>query len=186
LLPAEQVVNGHAQSLGFGIQQRVFDGAERLGAQPVRGGSRGGRKGGVEALVVVYGLADQPVGIPLDDGREAGRPEGLVEFAPANDTVFRDKLEKVVIASSGIAGQRFDPLDLHGSHLSLRVGSLATASLPFYLSNPRLVRGHQQALCYGACPRAPSAPATLGDAWVVPGQGERWGTLTRSPPGAHT
>src|SRR5215218_1685961 len=33
---------------------------------------------------------------------------------------------------------------------------------------------------------AQQAPATLGDAWVVPGQGECWGRDTRSPPGAHT
>src|SRR5215210_8275696 len=127
LLPAKQVVDGHTQGLGFGVQQRIFDGTERLSAQSVRGGSRGSRKGGVEALMVVYRLANQSAGVPLDDGREPGRPEGLVEFAPANDAVIGDELYKVVVAPSGITGQRFDPLDFHRSKLSLRGRSLATA-----------------------------------------------------------
>src|SRR5215204_7729309 len=128
LLPAKQVVDRHTQGLGFGVQQRIFDGTERLGAQSVRGGSRGSRKGGIEALMVVYRLADQTVSIPLDDGREPGRPEGLVEFAPADDAVIGDELEKVIVTPSGIAGQRFDPLDFHRVELSLRAGCLATAS----------------------------------------------------------
>src|SRR5829696_10143090 len=120
LLPTKQVVDGHAQSLGFAVQQRIFYGTERLGAQSVRSGSRGSRKGGVEALMVVYRLADQSVSIPLDDGREPGGPEGLVEFAPADDPVIGDELEKVIVTPSGIAGQRFDPLDFHRLELSFR------------------------------------------------------------------
>ena len=65
LLTAKQVVDGHAQGLGFGVQQRVFDGAERLGAQSVRSGSRGSRKGGIEALMVVYVVLSVPVVLAL-------------------------------------------------------------------------------------------------------------------------
>jgi hypothetical protein len=106
---------------------------------PYGSGSRGRREGGIEALMVVYRLADQSIGIPLDDGREPGRPEGLVEFAPANDAVIGDELEKVIVTPSGIAGQRFDPLDFHGSCLSLLVGFLETASQSLFLSTQPLV-----------------------------------------------
>jgi hypothetical protein len=47
--------------------------------------------------MVVYRLANQPGGIPLDDAREPGRSEGLVEFAPANDAIIGDELEKVIV-----------------------------------------------------------------------------------------
>jgi hypothetical protein len=54
----------------------------------------------------------------------------LVDFArAANDAIIGDELEKVIVTPSGIAGQRFDPLDFHRLELSLRAGSLATASL---------------------------------------------------------
>src|SRR5215203_2845219 len=134
LLPAKQVVDGHAQCLGFGVQQRIFDGTERLGAQSVRSGSRGSRKDGIEALMVVYRLADQSVSIPLDDGREPGGPEGLVEFAPADDPVVGDELEKVIVTPSGIAGQRFYPLDSHRLELSPRAGYLVSASRSLFSS----------------------------------------------------
>ena len=171
LLTAEQVVDRHAQSFGFGVQQRVLDGTERLGAQPVRGRSRGGRKGGIEALVVVYRLADQPVGIPLDDGREPGGSEGLVEFAPADDAVVGDELEEVVVAPSGVAGQRFDPLDFYGSCLSLRVGSLVTASRLLCLSIQPLVLAwtSTSAMLWGVhspSKRACNARRRLGGAWA--------------------
>src|SRR5919112_4439454 len=155
LLPAKQVVDGHAQGLGFGVQQRIFDGTERLSAQSVRRGSRGGRKGGVETLMVVYLLADQSVSIPLYDGREPGRPENLVEFAPADDALIGDELEKVIVTPSGIAGQRFDPLDFHRFELSFRAGSSSTASRSLYLSprHPRFAQGHQK-LLLGGRPRS--------------------------------
>ena len=89
--------------------------------------------------MVVYRLANQPGGIPLDDGREPGGSEGLVEFAPADDAVVGDELEEVGVAPSGVAGQRFDPLDFYGSCLSLRVGSLVTASRSLCLSTQPLV-----------------------------------------------
>src|SRR5215211_656817 len=155
LLPAKQIVDGHAQGLGFGVQQRVLDGTERLSAQSVRSWSRGGRKGGVETLMVVYCLADKSVSIALDDGREPGGPEGLVEFAPADDPVVGDELEKVIVTPSGIAGQRFDPLDFHRLELSFRAGSSSTASRSLYLStrHPRFAQGHQK-LLLGGRPRS--------------------------------
>src|SRR5829696_9145885 len=167
LLPTKQVVDGHAQSLGFGVQQRIFYGTERLGAQSVRSGSRGSRKGGVEALMVVYRLADQSVSIPLDEGREPGRPEGLVEFAPAHHPVIGEELEKVIVTPSGIAGQRFDALDFHRLELSFRAGSSSTASRSLYLStrHPRFAQGHQK-LLLGGRPR--SARRAHG-AYMMPG-----------------
>src|SRR5918995_2025937 len=160
LLTAKQVVDGHAQGLGFGVQQRVFDGAERLGAQSVRSGSRGSRKGGIEALMVVYRLADQSVSIPLDDGREPGRPEGLVEFAPADDPVIGDELEKVIVTPSGIAGQRFDPLDFHRLELSFRAESLSTASRSLCLSIQPPVRAGTSERHYWAGGPAPQDALT--------------------------
>jgi hypothetical protein len=90
--------------------------------------------------MVVYRLANQAAGIPLDDSREAGRPEGLVEFAPANDTVISDKLEKMVVAPPGITGQCFNTLNFHHVALSLHAGSLATASQSLFLSTQPPVR----------------------------------------------
>jgi hypothetical protein len=183
LLTAKQVVDGHAQGLGFGVQQRVFDGTERLGAQSVRSGSRGGRKSGVEALMVVYLLADQTVSIPLDDGREPGRPEGLVEFAPADDAVIGDELEKMIVTPSGIAGQRFDPLDYHRPGSSLGAGSLSTASRWLYSSTrPRFTQGHKK-LLLGGRPR--SARRAHG-ACVMPLEDTAGGTHAKSKTRAST
>src|SRR5919106_1817004 len=149
----------------FGVQQRVFDGTERLGAQSVRSGSRGGRKSGVEALMFVYLLADQTVSIPLDDGREPGRPEGLVEFAPADDAVIGDELEKMIVTPSGIAGQRFDLLDLHRPGSSLGAGSLSTASRWLYsATRPRFTQGQQNAIIGRAAPLRKARPRRLRDA----------------------
>src|SRR5215207_1012946 len=160
LLPAKQVVDGHAQGLGFGVQQRVLDGTERLGAQSIRGGSRGSRKGGIEALMVVYRLADQSVSVPLNDGREPGGAEGLVEFAPADDPVIGDELEKVIVTPSGIAGQRFDPLDSHRPGSSLRAGSLSTASRSPFLSIQPPVRAGPSERYYWASSSAPQDALT--------------------------
>src|SRR5215207_9723449 len=160
LLPAKQVVDGHAQGLGFGVHQRVLDSTERLGAQSIRGGSRGSRKGGIEALMVVYCLADQSVSVPLDDGREPGGPEGLVEFAPADDPVIGDELEKVIVTPSGIAGQRFDPLDSHRPGSSLRAGSLSTASRSPFLSIQPPVRAGPSERYYWASSSAPQDALT--------------------------
>src|SRR5215216_7133969 len=169
LLPAKQVVDGHTQGLGFGVQQRVLDGAERLGAQSVRSGSCGGRKGGIEALMIVYRLANQSASIPLDDGREPGRPEGLVEFAPADDAVIGDKLEKVIVTPSGIAGQRFDPLDFHRLELSFRAGFLSTASRSLFSSIQPPVRAWaSEAIIGRAAPLRKTRLRRLGDAWVMP------------------
>src|SRR5215204_720979 len=118
--------------------------------------------------MVVYCLANQSAGIPLDNGREPGRPEGLVEFAPANDAVIGGELYKVVVAPSGITGQRFDPLDFHRSKLSLRAGSLATASRSLFLSTqpPSLCMRIRRLLLGGRSCFASRARAT----WPTPGQ----------------
>ena len=136
--------------------------------------------------MVVYRLANQAAGIPLDDSRKAGRPEGLVEFAPANDTLFSDKLEKMVVAPPGITGQCFNPLDLHHVALSLHAGSLATASQSlscplspqFGHADQTVIIGWTSLLCKPRLRR-------LADAWVMLGEGECGGEGTWPLPGAH-
>jgi hypothetical protein len=46
----------------------------------------------------------------------------------------------VIVTPSGIAGQRFDPLDFHRLELSFRAGSLVTASRSLFLSTRPPVR----------------------------------------------
>ena len=136
---AEEVVHRDAERLRLRVEQRVLDRAERLAAQAVRRRPRGRRERAADRLVVVHVAPGQPLGVAPDDRREAGRPEALVELAPAHDAGVRDELEEVVRAPAAVAGQRLEALDPHPGifeHVSTPRPPISD-SCPFCRCGPR-------------------------------------------------
>ena len=93
-LAAEQFVAGHAEQLALGIEQGVFDRAERL--RDDAAGSRGGspRTAPHKFARAEEFLPDYARGQTLDRRADAWRAKTFVEFAPANDAVFRGDLDE--------------------------------------------------------------------------------------------
>ena len=87
-LAAEQFVAGHAQELALGVEQRVFDGAERQRHHAAGGGPRRRGQFGKDPLMRDHVLPDDAAGQPLDRGADARRAEPLVIFAPADHAVL--------------------------------------------------------------------------------------------------
>ena len=107
-LAAEQLVAGHAERLGLGVEQRVLDGAERLRDDAAGRGPRRRSKLGVDALVLDRVWPTTRARQALDHGADARRAEALVELAPADDAVVGRELDEVVVAPAGVAGERLD------------------------------------------------------------------------------
>ena len=112
-LAAEQLVAGHAQRLGLGVEQRVLDRAQRLRDHAAGGGPRRAIELGKDALVLRRrsGRPRAPDSRSID-GADAGRAEPLVELAPADDAVVGRQLDEVVVPPAGVAGEDFDACDL--------------------------------------------------------------------------
>src|SRR5882757_2519040 len=107
-LATEQVVAGHAERLGLDVEQRVLDGAERQRHHAAGGRPRRGEQFRVDPLVLERILADHARREAFDRRRHAGRAKTLVIFAPTDDAVFGHDLDEVVVAPTGVAGERFD------------------------------------------------------------------------------
>ena len=102
-LAAQEVVAGHAQGLGLGVQQGVLDGADAHGHDPGHRLPGPGMQACVDAFDIMDPFADHHAGKPLDDGGNADGPLVLVVFAPTHDAVFRGDLDEVVVAPPGVA-----------------------------------------------------------------------------------
>ena len=107
-LAAEQLVARHAERLGLGVEERVLDGAERLGDHAAGAGPGGAVEVGIDALVLADRLADDARGQPMDHGADAGRAEALRELAPADDAAVGGELDEMVVAPARIAAERLD------------------------------------------------------------------------------
>ena len=114
-LAAEQLVAGHAQRLGLGVEQGILDGAERLGDDAAGAGTRRPVEIGIDALVLADRLADDAAAQLVDDRGQARRAEPFRKLAPADDALVRRELDEVVVAPAGIAGQRLYARDFHGA-----------------------------------------------------------------------
>src|SRR5690349_3250475 len=118
-LAAQQFVAGHAEGLGLGIEERVLDGAQRLGDDAARARARDGVQFLVDAFMLADRLPQHARAQLLDDVADAGGTETFVEFAPTDRTIIGAELDKVVVAPARIAGQRFHRLHFR-SHCLLR------------------------------------------------------------------
>ncbi len=107
-LAAEQLVAGHPEQFCFGVEQRVLDRTQRLRNDAA--GRRAGRREqfGIDALVLIYILSDHASREALDRRPDAGRAKAFVEFAPADDVVFRGDFDEVVVSPAGVAGEQFN------------------------------------------------------------------------------
>lgn len=114
-LAAEKRMAGNAQGPGLGVEERVLDRPHRLSDDTAGGRPRGAIEGLVDALVSAHGLADDKRGKPLDHRPDAGGAEPLVELAPAHHPVVGGQLDEMIVAPAGVAGQRRDACNLHGS-----------------------------------------------------------------------
>jgi hypothetical protein len=120
-LAAEQLVAGHAEAPGLGVEQRVLDGAQRLADDAAGAGPGGAVKVGVDALVLAHRLADDPRRQPLDHRPDAGRAEPFRELAPTDDGAVGAELHELVVAPARIAGERLHARDLHAFSLGEEV-----------------------------------------------------------------
>ena len=107
-LAAEQFVAGYSERFCFRVEQRIFDGAERLRHDAAGGGTGRCEQLGIDAFVLKRVLAHHPRREAPDRGTEPGRTETFVKFTPADDAVLGGELDKVVVPPAGIAGQQFD------------------------------------------------------------------------------
>src|SRR5262245_49319565 len=108
-LATQQFVTGHPERLGFGIQQRILDGPERLGHHAARAGSRQAMQLLIDALVLADRLSNDAWRQALDNAAYARRAKAFIEFAPAHHAIAGGELDEVVVAPPRIAGQRLDP-----------------------------------------------------------------------------
>src|SRR5271166_562018 len=106
-LAAEELVAGHAQQLGLGIEHGVLDRTERLRDHAAGGRTRRRVEFGVGALMLVDVLPHHARREALDRGAHARRAEALVIFAPADCAVFGRELDEMVIPPAGVAGEQF-------------------------------------------------------------------------------
>ena len=107
-LAAEQFVAGHAEMLGLGVEQGVFDRAQCLRNHAAGRRPRRREQLRIDPLVLKHVLPDHAHRKALDRGANAGRAETLVEFAPADDAVVGRELDEMVVSPAGIAGKKFD------------------------------------------------------------------------------
>ena len=107
-LAAEQFVAGHPEQFCLGVEQRVFDRAERLRNDAAGGGAGRRKKLRIDAFVLEGVLSDHARRETLDRSADAGRAKAFVEFAPADDAVLGGDLDEVVVSPAGVAGEQFD------------------------------------------------------------------------------
>ena len=110
---AEQRVAGDPERLGLGVEERVLDRPQSFTDDAPGGRPRQAIEFGIDALVLGYGLSNDTIGKPLDNGADPGRAKPLIKFAPAGDTLIGRQLEKMVISPAGVTAKNFQPLDLH-------------------------------------------------------------------------
>jgi hypothetical protein len=107
-LAAEQFIAGHAEQLALGVEQGVFDGAERLRHDAAGGGAGRCEQLRINPFVRKGVPADHARRQPLDRRTDAGRAETLVEFAPADHAFFGGELDEMVVSPAGVAGEEFN------------------------------------------------------------------------------
>ena len=112
-LAAEQLVAGHAQRLGLGVEQGVLDGAQRLGDDAAGSRPRGAVELGIDALVLARRLADDARPSRSITVATPGEPKPSSNSLQPTMPVVGRKLDEMVVAPAGIAGQRFDARDFH-------------------------------------------------------------------------
>ena len=110
-LAAQKFVAGHAERLGFDVEQGVLDRTERQRHHAAGGRPGRGKQLGIDALVLEGVLADHAGRQPLDRDADAGGAKTLVELAPARDAVVGDDLDEVVVAPACVAGKGFNAFD---------------------------------------------------------------------------
>src|SRR5262245_9772919 len=128
-LAAEELVARPAEPPGLGAEQRVLDGAQRLGADPARGRPAHAIEFGEDALMGEPRLADHAAGKARNHRPDAGRTEPLVELAPPDDALVGREFYEIVVPPAGVAGERLDARNLHSS---LPSRSLAAAAIPCF------------------------------------------------------
>src|SRR5450432_18 len=107
-LAAEQFVAGHAEQFCLGVEQSVFDRAQRLRHHAAGSGTRRGKKLRMDALVLKCILSDHARRQTLNHRADAGRAKTFVEFAPADNAVFGGDLDEMVVSPAGIASDDFE------------------------------------------------------------------------------
>ena len=111
-LAAEQLVAGHAQRLGLGVEQRVLDGAERLrhhaaGGRPRRGNTAPRRSArAATTFWPTTRAASRSIAAPTP-GAPKPSSNSLQPTMPSSV----DDLDEVVVAPAGVAGERLDASD---------------------------------------------------------------------------
>ena len=118
-LAAEQLVAGHAQPFGLGIDQRVFDGPHRLRHHAAGTWPRDAIELRVNALMLADGLPHHARRQVRDHGADSRRAEAFVELAPADDAAVGREFDKVIVAPSRVAGERLDARHFHCCFLRL-------------------------------------------------------------------
>ena len=120
---AEHLADGNAERFGFDVDERVFDGGDRLLVH-----AAGGLKGhdvqeGDILLDRARIQADQPFSQPTDDGAQAFGAEILHEFRPPDDACVGGNFQKRKIPPTSVTVQ---VLDLHNPHGAspVRVGGM--------------------------------------------------------------
>ena len=110
-LATQQVVAGHPQRAGLGVEQRVLDRAECFADDAAGGLAGAGEQVLVDGFMVEHGAADDQRCQRLDGRGEAGRGKPLVVLRPADDAIGRGDLQEVVVPPRCVARQRLDALD---------------------------------------------------------------------------
>src|ERR1700730_19130044 len=87
-LAAEQFVARDSERLCLGVEQRILDGADRLGSDPASRLARHREEIRKNTLMRHGGLAATAWGTQLDHRADARRGEPLVELAPTDDPVI--------------------------------------------------------------------------------------------------
>src|SRR5260370_35654884 len=132
-------------------------------------------------------LSHDPRREALDHRAEAGRTKAFVKFAPADDSVCRCDLEKMVVSPPRVAGQQLDASHLrvlrHGVSLLLfMIRSLneGRAAIP----PPAMTAGASYQRHQPRSPRSSCAPSTAlhAPAMAVPGAWWRDCPTSRRPP----
>src|SRR5215831_2165580 len=127
-LAAEQLIAGHVERLGLGVEERVLDGTDGLGHHAAGARSGGAVKLRVDALVLAGPLPDHNGGQALDHGAHPRRAKPLIELAPAHDACLGGELDEVIVAPACIAGERLDVDDLHRRFSPAATGKPSTGA----------------------------------------------------------
>ena len=118
-LATEQLVAGHAQPLGLGVDQCVLDGTHSLRHHAAGTGARGAVELGIDALMLADRLPHHARRQVRNHGADARRAEALVELAPADDAAIGRELDEMIVAPARVAGERLDARHFHCCFLRL-------------------------------------------------------------------